>query len=64
MITTSGEIFQIKLATDFGERAVIDPTPLAKAPFIANKAAPGYFSLPIINNVLPLEYLSELEGGR
>jgi len=32
------------------------------APFTAKYAAPGYFSLPAINNVLPLLYLLEFFG--
>jgi len=32
------------------------------APLNAKYAAPGYFSLPAINNVLPLLYLSEFFG--
>ena len=41
-----------------------NPAPLEIAPFIARYAAPGYFSLPAISNVLPRLYLLEFFGRK
>ena len=61
-ITISGLIRQIDSATNLGKNAEIKPAPLDIAPFNAKYAAPGYFSLPAINNVLPLLYLLKFFG--
>jgi len=60
--TISGATCQIDSATNSGSTAEIKPAPLDMAPFKAKYAAPGYFSLPAINNVLPLLYLWEFFG--
>jgi len=52
--TISGATCQIDSATIPGRTAEIKPAPLDMAPFNAKYAAPGYFSLPAISNVLPL----------
>ena len=52
--TISGATCQIESATIPGSTAEIKPAPLDMAPFNAKYAAPGYFSLPAISNVLPL----------
>ena len=63
LITTSGSTCQIDFATKSGIIAETNPAPLERAPFIAKYAAPGYFSLPTINNVLPLLYLLVFVGN-
>ena len=63
-ITTSGSTCQIVFATKSGIIADTNPAPLEIAPFIAKRAAPGYFLLPTINNVLPLSYLLEFFGSK
>ena len=60
--TISGATSQIDSATNSGRTAEIKPAPLDMAPSSAKNAAPGYFSLPAINNVLPLLYLLEFFG--
>ena len=57
--TASGSTCQIDFETKSGRIADTNPAPLEMAPFIARYAAPGYFSLPAISNVLPLLYLLE-----
>ena len=61
--TTSGSTCQIDFATKSGRIADTNPAPLAIAPLIARCAAPGYLSLPAINNVLPLVYLLVFFGN-
>ena len=62
--TASGSTCQIDFETKSGIIADTNPAPLEIAPFIARYAAPGYFSLPAISNVLPLLYLLEFFGSK
>ena len=62
--TASGSTCQIDFETKSGIITDTNPVPLEIAPFIAKYAAPGYFSLPAISNVLPRLYLLEFFGKK